>query len=98
MLIFILVLFILLFPTRDLSSTSPLVDRSLVPLKATSQLTSHLPIIFDGNADFASQAASEGWPGNGSKINPANFYSNDLSPEEYELMLELSSTSNQSFD
>jgi len=35
---------------------------------------------------------------NGKKINPANFYSNDLSPEEYELMLEISSTSNQSFD
>lgn len=35
---------------------------------------------------------------NGEKINPANFYSNDLSPEEYELMLEISSTSNQSFD
>lgn len=35
---------------------------------------------------------------NGAKINPANFYSNDLSPEEYELMLELSSTANQSFD
>jgi len=35
---------------------------------------------------------------NGAKINPANFYSNDLSPEEYELMLELSSRANQSFD
>tara|TARA_R110002050_G_scaffold300793_1_gene472799 strand:- start:4916 stop:5887 length:972 start_codon:yes stop_codon:yes gene_type:complete len=35
---------------------------------------------------------------NGHKINPANYYSNDLSPEEYELMLELSSTANQSFD
>ena len=35
---------------------------------------------------------------NGAKINPANFYSNDLSPEEYELMLEISSMSNQSFD
>ena len=35
---------------------------------------------------------------NGKKINPANFYSNDLSPEEYEKMLEISSTINQSFD
>ncbi|MFT4754665.1 MAG: murein DD-endopeptidase MepM/ murein hydrolase activator NlpD [Salibacteraceae bacterium] len=35
---------------------------------------------------------------NGSKINPANFYSNDLTPEEYELMLEISSATNQSFD
>ncbi|UTW67403.1 M23 family metallopeptidase [bacterium SCSIO 12643] len=35
---------------------------------------------------------------NGAKINPANFYSNDLTPEEYELMLELSSRANQSFD
>jgi murein DD-endopeptidase MepM/ murein hydrolase activator NlpD len=35
---------------------------------------------------------------NGKKINPANFYSNDLSPEEYERMLEISSATNQSFD
>lgn len=35
---------------------------------------------------------------NGKKINPANFYSNDLTPEQYELMLEISSTTNQSFD
>lgn len=35
---------------------------------------------------------------NGKKINPANFYSNDLTPEQYELMLEISSTANQSFD
>ena len=32
------------------------------------------------------------------KINPVNFYYNDLSPEEYEKMLEISSQSNQSFD
>jgi len=34
----------------------------------------------------------------GNKINPANFYFNDLSPEEYDLMIELSSHANQSFD
>jgi len=34
----------------------------------------------------------------GNKINPVNFYSNDLSPEEYELMIELASRANQSFD
>ena len=32
------------------------------------------------------------------KINPVNFYYNDLTPEEYEKMLELSSQYNQSFD
>ncbi len=32
------------------------------------------------------------------KINPANFYYNDLSPEEYEHMLFISSQENQSFD
>lgn len=31
-------------------------------------------------------------------INPINFYYNDLSPEEFEKMLEISSESNQSFD
>ena len=34
----------------------------------------------------------------GKKINPINFYFNDLSPEEYDRMIELSSSSNQSFD
>ncbi len=32
------------------------------------------------------------------KINPINFYFNDLTPEEFEKMLELSNSSNQSFD
>jgi murein DD-endopeptidase MepM/ murein hydrolase activator NlpD len=35
---------------------------------------------------------------NGEKINPMNFFFNDLTPEEYEKVLELSSQSNQSFD
>jgi murein DD-endopeptidase MepM/ murein hydrolase activator NlpD len=34
----------------------------------------------------------------GKKINPANYYFNDLTPEEYDLMIELSSSVNQSFD
>jgi len=32
------------------------------------------------------------------KINPVNFYYNDLSPEEYDKMLEIASQNNQSFD
>lgn len=32
------------------------------------------------------------------KINPVNFYFNDLTPSEYEKMIEISSASNQSFD
>tara|TARA_B100001142_G_C14345399_1_gene659764 strand:+ start:3624 stop:4595 length:972 start_codon:yes stop_codon:yes gene_type:complete len=32
------------------------------------------------------------------KINPVNYYYNDLNPEEYEKMLEISSKNNQSFD
>jgi murein DD-endopeptidase MepM/ murein hydrolase activator NlpD len=35
---------------------------------------------------------------NNEKVNPVNFYYNDLSPEEYQIMLELSSKSTQSFD
>ncbi len=35
---------------------------------------------------------------NGVKINPVNYYFNDLTPEEFELMLEISSNHNQSFD
>ncbi len=34
----------------------------------------------------------------GRKVNPINFYYNDLSPEEYDKMIELSAMSNQSFD
>ena len=34
----------------------------------------------------------------GKKINPVNFYYNDLNPEEYEKMLEICSQNNQSFD
>ncbi|MBK7967554.1 MAG: M23 family metallopeptidase [Bacteroidetes bacterium] len=34
----------------------------------------------------------------GSTINPINFFYNDLTPEEYEKMIEISSHSNQSFD
>ena len=35
---------------------------------------------------------------NGEKINPVNFYFNDLTPEQYEKMLEISSQNNQTFD
>ena len=35
---------------------------------------------------------------NGNRINPINYYYNDLSPAEFEKMLELSSNSSQSFD
>lgn len=35
---------------------------------------------------------------NGEKVNPINFYYNDLSPEQYQIMLELASKSTQSYD
>lgn len=35
---------------------------------------------------------------NGNKVNPINFYFNDLSPEEYEQMIEFASQPTQSFD
>jgi len=35
---------------------------------------------------------------NGNPLNPVNFYYNDLTPEEYKKMLELSSQASQSFD
>lgn len=34
----------------------------------------------------------------GEKVNPVNFYFNDLSPEEYEQMIEFASSQTQSFD
>lgn len=35
---------------------------------------------------------------NGEKVNPINFYYNDLSPEQYQILVELASRSTQSFD
>lgn len=35
---------------------------------------------------------------NGNKVDPVNFYFNDLSAEEYEMMIQLASQQNQSFD
>jgi hypothetical protein len=35
-----------------------------------SAYTPHDPIFIEGNDDFAAQAASEGWPGNGTKGDP----------------------------
>lgn len=35
---------------------------------------------------------------NGRKINPINFFYNDLTPQQYEEMIQISSNSNQSFD
>lgn len=35
---------------------------------------------------------------NGDKVNPINYYFNDLSPEEYELMIEFAAQPTQSFD
>ena len=35
---------------------------------------------------------------NGKKVNPVNFFYNDLTSEEYEKMIILSSQNNQSFD
>ena len=34
----------------------------------------------------------------GKKVNPVSYYYNDLTPEEYEKMIELSTKENQSFD
>jgi murein DD-endopeptidase MepM/ murein hydrolase activator NlpD len=35
---------------------------------------------------------------NGTQINPINFFFNDLTPEEYNKLIEISNTANQSFD
>ncbi|MEW6469168.1 MAG: peptidoglycan DD-metalloendopeptidase family protein [Bacteroidota bacterium] len=35
---------------------------------------------------------------NGEKVNPINFYYNDLTPEEYQKLIEMSSKASQSFD
>lgn len=35
---------------------------------------------------------------NGDKVNPVNFFFNDLTPDEYQLTLDIAATKNQSFD
>jgi murein DD-endopeptidase MepM/ murein hydrolase activator NlpD len=35
---------------------------------------------------------------NGEKVNPINYYYNDLSPEQYQILVELSQKDSQSFD
>jgi murein DD-endopeptidase MepM/ murein hydrolase activator NlpD len=35
---------------------------------------------------------------NGEKVNPINYYYNDLSPEQYQMLVELSKKPSQSFD
>ncbi|MGB0428115.1 MAG: M23 family metallopeptidase, partial [Flavobacteriales bacterium] len=35
---------------------------------------------------------------NGAKVNPVNYYFNDLTAEEYDRMINLSTQENQSFD
>jgi murein DD-endopeptidase MepM/ murein hydrolase activator NlpD len=35
---------------------------------------------------------------NGAKVNPINYYYNDLSPEQYQLLVEISNKTSQSFD
>jgi len=35
---------------------------------------------------------------NGEPINPVNFYFNDITPEEYEIMIDIANNANQSFD
>jgi len=35
---------------------------------------------------------------NGEKLNPINYYFNDLSPEEYDNLIDISSSASQSFD
>ena len=35
---------------------------------------------------------------NGKKVNPVNYYHSDISPEQYEKLIELSNNANQVFD
>ena len=63
-----------------------------IPLKVNGELISIDPLnTFPGGYNKDVRVFLE-------QVNPINFYYNDLSPEEYQIMLELSSKSTQSFD
>jgi hypothetical protein len=49
---------------------SGVIPLSLIAGNAAAYGIPHAPIHIDGNADFAAQAAAEGWPGDGSSGNP----------------------------
>ncbi len=56
----------------------------VLALSLSINATAHQPIHIDGNADFASQAAANGWPGDGSQKNPyiiQNYEINALSDD-----------------
>jgi parallel beta-helix repeat protein len=49
---------------------SGLIGIIMIIPEATSQYIPHDPIFIEGDDDFAAQAASEGWPGDGTEGNP----------------------------
>jgi parallel beta-helix repeat protein len=53
-----------------MSATASGIARAQTAVVEESAYTPHAPIRINGNADFAAQAAAEGWPGDGSEGNP----------------------------
>ncbi|MFX1286049.1 MAG: NosD domain-containing protein [Promethearchaeota archaeon] len=57
-------------PSSDKSSTSFIRNSLIIQGRITQYYVSHNPISIDGDADFATQAAAERWPGIGTRTNP----------------------------
>lgn len=62
---------------------SGLIGIIMVSPEAASQYIPHDPISIEGDADFAAQAVSEGWPGNGTEGNPYVIKGYDIHPNLY---------------
>ncbi len=59
-------------------------DERSSPTPSINQHTEHDPIYIDGNDDFATQAASEGWPGSGTEGDPWIIEGYDINATDYE--------------
>ncbi|UCG69819.1 MAG: right-handed parallel beta-helix repeat-containing protein, partial [Thermoplasmata archaeon] len=62
--------------------TSCLAGIFITQSPKVSAYTPHNPISIEGNADFAQQAANEGWPGDGSEGNPYVIEGFEINAEE----------------
>ncbi|TFG12561.1 hypothetical protein EU537_09060 [Candidatus Thorarchaeota archaeon] len=65
---FTCLLVLILSSSYTISLTFPFISTSTTTADIT--LTEHARITIESNADFAEQAASEGWPGDGSLLHP----------------------------
>jgi len=86
LLLIITVLSLLMLNSSNLSGTQEI--GAMESAAITQTYTFHDPIHIDGNADFLSQASSEGWPGEGTPENPIIISGYSFAAAEHMLRVE----------